>query len=713
MVVNGRPLKRMKRRVTADLNDFLSFPAREITAGEVTPSGPFRTSVKEFLLRHALLPGPSGVLPHLVTWQILFRVGDDDVSGDVASVVLDVVEEDVARSKSVYCDQCRVVGWSGNPVCGKRYHFIIKSDGASIGGYNKPCAGCGASLHMSESRCKSCNYVMTSQDVEDWMHNQLEDTTHLLHGVIHANGHGHLLRVNGREGGSQVLSGRHIMDFWDRICKVLGVREVSVMDVSKKYGLEFRLLHAVVKGHPWYADWGYEFGTGSYGISREAYNNAIETLANITLSSLTSQGRKPRTHLHDLIVFYQSLSDQELVTTRDLFRYVTTLLHDANKNRAAVDFRTQKKVKPNESKVSCAWNTSDAIRVEEAMFKVLRAVSGSTWVSWRSLRGAVCRVGYPEVLDHCLKELKGKQAANGMVVNARSNPDSGALEYRLEPGTSSNSRITTDASPKPNCLSEDHLLRDLRYLYEALLHPQSMVHHIPITKRTTAVNSAMKILDCKQFMKNYHPEHFMSKANPDSLVLTVSPELTEETEDSPVYLPPEHIVLSPEATVHDLKVEASKAFQEVYLILRRFQVEEVVGYRGVDEFTQIKMLVGSNTEIVGARGKCLGDTDLSRYRMERGEETWILDCSCGAKDDDGERMLACDVCGVWQHTRCAGIPDSNGVPMKFVCCKCNSGGADNALCGGSGDGMLKVSHIEGDQMADLTGNCGGPAYVSG
>ena len=110
MVVNGRPLKRMKRRVTADLNDFLSFPARDVTAGEVTPSGPFRASVKEFLLRHALLPGPSGVLPHLLTWQILFRVGDDDVSGDVASVVLDVVEEDVARSKSVYCDQCRVVG---------------------------------------------------------------------------------------------------------------------------------------------------------------------------------------------------------------------------------------------------------------------------------------------------------------------------------------------------------------------------------------------------------------------------------------------------------------------------------------------------------------------------------------------------------------------------------------------------------------------------
>ncbi|KAK1348655.1 hypothetical protein POM88_054955 [Heracleum sosnowskyi] len=89
-------------------------------------------------------------------------------------------------------------------------------------------------------RCKSCNQEMTAEDAEDWMYNQLEDTTHLLHGVVHSNGYGHLLRVNGREGGSRV----------------------SVMDVSKKYGLEFCLIHAITKGHSWYGDWGYEFGAG-------------------------------------------------------------------------------------------------------------------------------------------------------------------------------------------------------------------------------------------------------------------------------------------------------------------------------------------------------------------------------------------------------------------------------------------------------------------
>ena len=73
-------------------------------------------------------------------------------------------------------------------------------------------------------RCKSCNLDASTDDVEDWVYNQLENTTHLLHGVVHSNGFGHLLRVNGREGGSRMLSGCHIMDFWDRLCKVLGVR---------------------------------------------------------------------------------------------------------------------------------------------------------------------------------------------------------------------------------------------------------------------------------------------------------------------------------------------------------------------------------------------------------------------------------------------------------------------------------------------------------
>ena len=40
-------------------------------------------------------------------------------------------------------------------------------------------------------------------------------------------------------------------------------------------------------------------------------------------------------------------------------------------------------------------------------------------------------------------------------------------------------------------------------------------------------------------------------------------------------------------------------------------------------------------------------------------------------DDDGERMLACEVCGTWMHSRCIGLNDDEDVAEKFsdgFCC---------------------------------------------
>ncbi|XP_057497201.1 PHD finger protein MALE MEIOCYTE DEATH 1-like isoform X3 [Actinidia eriantha] len=59
--------------------------------------------------------------------------------------------------------------------------------------------------------------------------------THLLHGLIHCNGFGHLLCINGIEGGSKFLCGREIMDLWDRICTNLHARYLKQ---TENYGLE-------------------------------------------------------------------------------------------------------------------------------------------------------------------------------------------------------------------------------------------------------------------------------------------------------------------------------------------------------------------------------------------------------------------------------------------------------------------------------------------
>jgi hypothetical protein len=60
--------------------------------------------------------------------------------------------------------------------------------------------------------------------------------THAMHGVVHANGFGHLLRVNGREGQGKRITGGQLMGLWERICYSLRVRcdptEVAPMKVA-------------------------------------------------------------------------------------------------------------------------------------------------------------------------------------------------------------------------------------------------------------------------------------------------------------------------------------------------------------------------------------------------------------------------------------------------------------------------------------------------
>ncbi|KAI3435433.1 PHD domain-containing protein [Psidium guajava] len=686
VVVSERPMKRMKRRVTADLFDFLTFPSSSSAAAG--GGAPFRTRVKDFLSRHAVLPPPSSLFPHLTTWQVLFRVGDIVTGGpdpSPAVVCLDVVEEEVSRSRSVYCDQCRVVGWSGHPVCRKRYHFIIKADGSSIGGHHKPCICCGDLLHFSESRCKSCNHVMTEEDVEDWVFHQLENTTHLLHAVVHSNGFGHLLRVNGREGGSRFLSGCHIMDFWDRLCKTLGVRKVSVMDVSKKFGLEYRMLHAVTKGQPWYGEWGYEFGTGSFGITRDVYNRSVESLSSLPLSTFLSQGWTASSRLLDVISLYQSLSKHELVNIRDLFCFLLSLIHGARISSSREGDAIFSKVRSRDCGPLGSWTRSEVERAEEAIVRVLRAVSSSNWVSGRALRGAAYRVASAELLDHCLRELGDKSVSSAMVISSRWNPDSGDFEYRLEPGgTASTANASSTKSSFISRPSEDNLIRDLRYLYDSILHPHGMSNEG--THATDFVEAAQRLLDCKQFMKNYRAEEAPSTANPFSISLLCQVELADHAMSSTT-CPPELVILSPNATVSDLKHEVARAFQDVYLMCRRFQADDLLDYRGVDDSTQVKHLTGL-TNLVRVRGRCFVKNGVSKYRMERGLENWTVDCRCGAKDDDGERMLACDVCGVWQHTRCSGISDSESVPARFICGGCRSSGK-----------MIKASEDEEEDEA--------------
>ncbi|XP_029122504.2 PHD finger protein At1g33420 [Elaeis guineensis] len=640
-VDHGRSVKRTNRRVTAEMYDFLTFPA---TGDEPSSAleGPFRRNVREFVARCGRSVPPLSALlrPTLATWRVAFRVGGEADDGGRPDVELDVVEDDVACSKDVYCDDCRVVGWSGHPVCGKRYHFIIRHNVMRITDYWQGCPRCRAVLPCSCLRCNTCNYEIKSDDVEDWMHFCLDDPTHLLHGVVHANGYGHLRRINGREGGSKLLSGCDIMDFWDRLCEFLRVRKVTVMDVSMKRGMVYRLLHAVTRGRSWYGDWGYQFGSGSFGLTADVYQKAVNTLSSTPLSLFLPHDRPPRTQLQGTISFYQALSDRPLRTVRALFKYVIQLHQDSQEQNHS------------EFTENMAWTEEDAMKAEDAIIKVLRAVGGCRWVTQRSLRGATCRIiRSPQLLDYCLKRIGGKSTDDGAIVAIRCTAGTNVIEYRP---------------------SAHHLLHDMRFLYDALLNPATMQPYKPQLKWQHARRAASKLLDCKRFVKHYDKMDDLGASNPFAIHVCCRIEVVDWPKDYTAP-PPELLVLPAAATVADLKSEVSKAFQETYLIFQTFQAEQLlVDHKGVNDSTQIKHILGSD-ESVRVGGRCLGGEDkLERYRMERGMDEWLVDCICGVKDDDGERMLACDMCGVWQHTICSGISDLDEVPSQFVCRECGS-----------------------------------------
>lgn len=213
--------------------------------------------------------------------------------------------------------------------------------------------------------------------------------------------------------------------------------------------------------------------------------------------------------------------------------------------------------------------------------------------------------------------------------------------------------------------TRDHLLRNLRFLYDALLNPATMQQYMPETRKESGLNSATTIHNCKQFVKHYDDVAL----SPSKVRVWCDIQLVDQQEED-VVPPPELLVLPVKSPLVSLRREAAKAFQETYLFLQRFQAEHILGFEKVSPSTPVELLLGL-TGTIKVRGRCLGvDRKLGHFKLERGTETWVVDCICGTKDDDGERMLACDSCSVWQHTICNGIGDYEEVPETFVCMKC-------------------------------------------
>lgn len=90
-------------------------------------------------------------------------------------------------------------GWGHHFVCKRKYHFIIPAKE----NWNEPLD-------------------------EDFA----EFESHKLYGMIHCNGFGHLICINGLKYNSNFFGAEDSMEFWDRLCTILRARFIFLRQWS-------------------------------------------------------------------------------------------------------------------------------------------------------------------------------------------------------------------------------------------------------------------------------------------------------------------------------------------------------------------------------------------------------------------------------------------------------------------------------------------------
>ncbi|KAJ4812634.1 hypothetical protein LUZ62_025200 [Rhynchospora pubera] len=554
-------------------------------------------------------------------------------------VKLVIVEEDVKKSSCRQCHFCRFIGWGEHLICNKRFHFVLPRKESAI--------------HASRLFIE--------------MHNQKQ---HLMHGVVHLNGFGHLLSINGFSGGSEFVSGHQLLDFWDRICLALCVRKISLSDNAKKDNMYLRLLYGVAYGKTWFNQWGYGFARPNYAVTYEMYSQSIGTLKSFPLQLLVPQLACQSREIPFIVAKYQAISSQRLVTLGELFKFMLEFKSRLPCNSLA----------PMDYSGIISENTSrwSAKRVEMAARVIVEALKRSElrWVTRQEVRDtARAYIGDTGLLDFVLKSL-GNHVVGNYIVRRMVNPVTKVLEYCLEDLSSvlppnvngNNGRMRVRLQ-----MTRVQVIRDLSHLYrqffgesgQGLLHANETLSVVPVAARM--------VMDTKHFVKDYHSQgveqKIMEVAYHDYVNLNCTIRVKIGAKDSTTKQLPsfENVIISKNATVGELKLEVQRCFREIYLGLNNFMVESIVGFEGLDSYLVYDSINLKSSVIIQGS---IEQTDITS--ILEGSNDIVVKCACGARDEDGERLVCCDICEVWQHTRCVGVSDTDEVPHVFLCNRCEN-----------------------------------------
>ncbi|KAG7563257.1 Zinc finger PHD-finger [Arabidopsis suecica] len=663
------------------INDFAIHSSSSSSSPFINLSATFRDNIRSFLHEYAEI---EDYTIDGATVSTLFL--GNQANGVVFPLY--IIEEQISvSSPNPLCDFCRCVGWGHHYVSKRKYHMIIPK----IDEWNEP---------------------LTSKS--------LKLSSHLMHGLIHCNGFGHLLCINTDIDDPAYLSGHQIMDFWDRLCTILHTRKISLDDTSKKGAMDLRLLHGVAYGRPWFGKWDYMFSHGSFGVRKDQYWRAILTLSSIEVDKViedfsgTSKGRVMKT----IIDFYRGSSETPLTTLSDLLRFMLAFRSKAPIQRKTAmtlvamsldpvsypilraDENTEVCTSPNQESDDNGYESGRETVLDDHEFRMagiktpeyysfddLGRRENSRWpgrrlneaaqavlkvfkerkstITRQELRQAVrTSIGDTGLIDFLLKHID-KVLIGDQIVQRFTNSKSRMLQFSLR---TINSRVQEQEGKKKRKMKPQEINEwtsttpglspydDILYLYQNLL----LTHLDSDTYR----EASQIILNCKSFIKEWSYQ----EQNPLTVSCQVLPNHEELLRDFTRLLPPGELVVVPEnATIRELKSAAEKALRDTYFITETFEVLEIRNryLENLDDNLALKSQ--RNTEfLVKGFGLDIG----TELRYEGGFDDWTVDCKCGARDDDGERMVACDACKVWHHTLCNSIEDDEAVPSVFLCNRC-------------------------------------------
>ncbi|CDY17644.1 BnaA06g34630D [Brassica napus] len=560
------------------------------------------------------------------------------------------VEERISEgdlSHNLLCDVCRCVGWGHHYVTKRKYHLIIPT----VDKWKEP---------LTRETIKASN--------------------HLMHGVIHCNGFGHLLCIN-TDGAFRYFSGDQIMHLWDRLCSTLHTRKISLDDISRKGSMDLRLLHGVAYGRPWFGKWDYMFSHGSFGIRKEQYSRAICILSSMEVDKIKEDfsGTRKERLIKMIINFYRESSKTPLVTLSELLQFMLAFASKAPVERTTA----MSLVTISSHHVSNQYNSFDAMargedarwpakrlsNAAQAVLKVFNERNNSV-ITRQELREAVRgSIGDTGLIDFLLKHID-KVLIGDQIVQRFTNPESRMLQFSLRKITppaldreAKKRRKTQETDEWRSTTPGLDPYEDILYLYQNLFltYPDTEVYS----------DASEVILNCKGFVKEWPlPSH----QEQDTLTVScqVLPNHEEVLRDFTRKLPPGELVMVPQnATIRELKSAAEKALRDTYFVMENFEVLEIKkkDLEKIDETTGVK---SDGNKIMMTEFLVTGfglDTG-TELRYEGGFDDWTVECRCGARDDDGERMVACDACKVWHHTKCHSIEDDEAVPKVFLCNRC-------------------------------------------